>query len=201
MEDLWCFNDERVVRAIAESGIPVISAVGHEPDITISDFAADVRASTPSNAAELAVPDRNELYALIAAFKNRIEFGLRKELRHHRERLDAIISRRVLKDPEAFIQDRTVQIDQLSKRLAEVYTAELARKGQKLSTLSAALDAMSPLKVLARGYAMVQTEEGMILKNSTDTVAGEKVKVTLGRGSLTCRVESTEEEQVWKKKI
>ena len=189
MEDLWAFNDERVARAIYDSELPVISAVGHEPDGTISDFVADARASTPSNAAEIAVPDQAELLRWLRGAEERMEQSESQRLAAMRQRLDALASKRVMRDHLAYVQDKRMELVHVQQRLGDLSGAAVARKRQKFSELAASLDAMSPLKVLGRGYAMAQNEAGQILKSHRDVTAGERVSVTLGEGGFTCTVD------------
>ena len=189
MEDLWAFNDERVARAIYDSELPVISAVGHEPDVTISDFVADARASTPSNAAEIAVPDQAELLRWLRGAEERMEQSESQRLAAMRQRLDALASKRVMRDHLAYVQDKRMELVHVQQRLGDLSGAAVARKRQKFSELAASLDAMSPLKVLGRGYAMAQNEAGQILKSHRDVTAGERVSVTLGDGGFTCTVD------------
>ena len=189
MEDLWAFNDERVARAIYESELPVISAVGHEPDVTIADYVADARASTPSNAAEIAVPDQTELLRLLRSAEDRMAQSETQRLEALRQKLEALAGKRVLTDQMAYVQDKRMELLHVQQRLGDLSGAVLSRKRQMFSTLAASLDAMSPLKVLGRGYAMAQNEAGHILKSYRDVAAGESVSVTLGEGGFTCRVE------------
>ena len=189
IEDLWAFNDERVARAIYDSELPVISAVGHEPDVTISDFVADARASTPSNAAEIAVPDQAELLRWLRGAEERMEQSESQRLAAMRQRLDALASKRVMRDHLAYVQDKRMELVHVQQRLGDLSGAAVARKRQKFSELAASLDAMSPLKVLGRGYAMAQNEAGQILKSHRDVTAGERVSVTLGEGGFTCTVD------------
>ena len=189
MEDLWAFNDERVARAIYQCETPVISAVGHEPDVTISDFVADARASTPSNAAEIAVPDQAELLRWLRGAEERMEQSESQRLAAMRQRLDALASKRVMRDHLAYVQDKRMELVHVQQRLGDLSGAAVARKRQKFSELAASLDAMSPLKVLGRGYAMAQNESGQILKSHRDVTAGERVSVTLGDGGFTCTVD------------
>ena len=196
MEDLWAFNDERVARAIYASEIPVISAVGHEPDVTIADFVADARASTPSNAAEIAVPDQMELRRFLRGAGERMEQSETARLEALRERLDSLASKRVMKDQMAYVQDQRMELLHLQQRLGDLSTAQLGRKRQRFSALAAALDAMSPLKVLGRGYAMAQDEGGNILKSAGEVSPGDRINVKLGQGALRCTVDETMEE--WK---
>ena len=189
MEDLWAFNDERVARAIYNCEIPVISAVGHEPDVTISDFVADARASTPSNAAEIAVPDQVELLRWLRGAEERMAQSESQRLTVLRQRLDTLASKRVMTDHLAYVQDKRMELVHVQQRLGDLSGKAVARKRQKFSELAASLDAMSPLKVLGRGYAMVQNDAGQILKSCRDVTAGERVSVTLGEGGFSATVE------------
>ena len=174
MEDLWAFNEERVARPIDACQTPVISAVGHEPDVTISDFVADVRASTPSNAAEIAVPDQVELRRLLRDRQARMEGSETARLETLRQRLTELAGKRVMRDQMAYVQDQA--------------SALLARKRQRFAALAASLDAMSPLKVLGRGYAMARGADGTILKSWRDVTPGDAVQVTLGEGGFAATV-------------
>ena len=186
---LWAFNDERVARAIYNCETPVISAVGHEPDVTISDFVADARASTPSNAAEIAVPDQVELLRWLWGAGERMEQTETARLETLREKLETLASKRVMTDQLAYVQDKRMELVHVQQRLGDLAGGQLARKRQGFAALAASLDAMSPLKVLGRGYAMAQNEAGQILKSYRDTAPGDRVSVTLGEGGLTARVE------------
>ena len=196
MEDLWAFNDERVARAIYESELPVISAVGHEPDVTIADFVADVRAATPSHAAEMAVPDQGELRDRLQSARLRMARAQSKELALLRRRLETLAAKRVLTDPLAVIQDKRMLLAHLQKDLGYAAAARLAGPRQRLGTLAASLDAMSPLKVLGRGFALAADSGGRILRRAGDVSPGDAVEVSLAEGRLDCRVERvyTEEE-------
>ena len=189
MEDLWAFNDERVARAIYACETPVISAVGHEPDVTISDFVADARASTPSNAAEIAVPDQVELLRWLRGAEERMEQSETARLDTLRQRLKTLASKRVMTDQLAYVQDKRMALIHVQQRLGDLADGQLARKRQSFAALAASLDAMSPLKVLGRGYAMVQNDAGQILKSCRDVTAGERVSVTLGEGGFSATVE------------
>ncbi|MDY5612869.1 exodeoxyribonuclease VII large subunit [Dysosmobacter sp.] len=189
MEDLWAFNDERVARAIYNCETPVISAVGHEPDVTISDFVADARASTPSNAAEIAVPDQMELLRWLRGAGERMEQSESARLEALREKLETLSQKRVMTDHMAYVQDKRMELVHVQQRLGDLAAGQLARKRQGFAALAASLDAMSPLKVLGRGYAMAQNEAGQILKSYRDAAPGDRMSVTLGEGGLTARVE------------
>ena len=189
MEDLWAFNDERVARAIYACETPIISAVGHEPDVTISDFVADARASTPSNAAEIAVPDQGELLRWLQGAGQRMAQVESGRLAAERQRLGALASKRVLRDQTAYVQDKRMELVHLQQRLGDLSSALLARKRQRFGALAASLDAMSPLKVLGRGYAMARNEEGRILRSWRDVSPGDRVNVTLGEGGFAAAVD------------
>lgn len=189
MEDLWCFNDELVARAIYDCDIPVISAVGHEPDVTIADFVADLRAATPSNAAELAVPDRNEVAAELTHRGKRMETLLEGRLDRGRRDLARMEACRALRDPMAGLQDRRMLLDYQSRRLAHGLTGAMAGKRERFARLAATLDALSPLKVLGRGYSLARTEEGDILSSVDQVDSEERFTLRLSDGTLDCRVE------------
>ncbi len=189
IEDLWAFNDERVARAIYDSDIPVISAVGHEPDVTIADFVADVRAATPSNAAELAVPDQEELRRRLGVLQTRMTQSERKRVKALRERYEKLARSRVLRDPMAFIDDKRLLLDYTQKNLAALAQSQMAQRTQRYAALAAKLDALSPLKVLGRGYAVARNAEGTILRTAADVQTGERIEILLGQGSLDCTVD------------
>ena len=189
MEDLWAFNDERVARAIYDCETPVISAVGHEPDVTISDFVADARASTPSNAAEIAVPDQGELLRWLRGAGQRMAQAESGRLGAERRRLEDLAAKRVLRDQTAYVQDKRMELLHLQQRLGDLASAQLGRKRQRFSALAAALDAMSPLKVLGRGYAAARSGSGQILRSYRDVSPGDRVDVTLGEGGFTAVVD------------
>lgn len=193
IEDLWAFNDERVARAIYESEIPVISAVGHEPDVTISDYAADVRAATPSNAAELCVPDSSELYEALRSLDIRSSQAMRKKLGELAARLSELGSRRVMQSPAGYIDARRLELDRASERLGSAWQRILSDKRRDYIRLAASLDAMSPLKVLSRGYAIAEDGSGTVLRSVQAVGKGDTIEVQLADGSLGCRVENIEE--------
>ena len=194
IEDLWAFNDERVARAIYDSEIPVISAVGHEPDVTIADFVADARASTPSNAAEIAVPDQMELMRFLKGAEERMLQSETTRLEALRKHLDTLASKRVMKDQTAYVQDKRMELLHLQQRLGDLSAAQIGRKRERFASLAASLDAMSPLKVLGRGYAVARGENGEILRSAGDVELGDHIQVKLGRGILGCTVDERTEE-------
>ena len=189
MEDLWAFNEEVVARAIYHSWIPVISAVGHEPDVTISDFVADLRAATPSNAAELAVPDQNELYAWLSGAGVRMEQSLRRNVEQKRRELERLSRSRVLQQPETYFRDRRMQLDYQGQRMSHGLYQTLAKEKQRLARMAASLDALSPLKVMGRGYSIAMNEEGRVLTSVQEINCGEVLDLRMQDGMLTCRVE------------
>ena len=189
IEDLWAFNDERVARAIYESDIPVISAVGHEPDVTIADFVADLRAATPSNGAELAVPDADELRQYLDSVDIRSRQALRKKLEIYKRSLRELASRPVMKSPTGYIELKRIEAERLSERLAATQERILAALRRSFVSYAAALDALSPLKVLARGYAVPTGEDGKVLKSTENVQIGDKIDLTLSDGKILCRVE------------
>lgn len=189
MEDLWAFNDERLARVIYQSAIPVISAVGHEPDVTISDYVADLRAATPSNAAELVVPDQAELRQKLESLQARLFQAANRQLRMARQTLERYSSKRVLQSPMHYVQDRRVLLDHQQKLLFHAAQSGLAEKKQRFIGLTAALDAMSPLKVLARGYSVTRDQNGHVLTAAEEIRQGERVSVILQHGEFDARVE------------
>ena len=190
IEDLWAFNDERVARAIYASRLPVISAVGHEPDVTISDFVADRRASTPSNAAEIAVPDCREIADLLTGFELRASQGMRKHISFLRDRLESCSERRVLTEPAAAIDNRRMELDRCRERLCTAQTQQLGRYRQSFVGLAASLEAMSPLRVLTRGYSIASDREGNCLHSVSQLGVGDEIRLRLSDGSADCRVEN-----------
>lgn len=192
IEDLWAFNDERVARAIYASEIPVISAVGHEPDVTISDYVADVRASTPSNAAELAVPDINEFTEGLHSYEIRSRQAMAKRLAALRTKLDSISGKRVMQDPAASIDNRRIELDRSRDRLVSAQEHILSEKKHEFVRLTAALDAMSPLKVLSRGYSITTGSGGKNIKSVNEIHAGDKLTVRLADGAAGCTVDNVE---------
>ena len=192
MEDLWAFNDERVARAIYESEIPVISAVGHEPDFTISDFVADLRAATPSNAAELAVPDQNEVREMLSDKRTRLMRSAQHLLQQNRALLTAYSQRRALTDPSGFFAMKRIDLDQMQKQLLSAAQAKVTEGRHELAMRASALDAMSPMKVLARGYAVASKPDGTVLRSAQEAETGSPIRVRLSDGTLNCTVEAKE---------
>lgn len=193
LEELWGFNDERVVRAIAACPMPVISAVGHETDTTLADFAADRRAATPSNAAELAVPEAAALRGALADYRLRLGQALRRRIGVERGRVDVLLRRATLARPQARVAQGRLRVDELSHRLGLAVRRRVQREQGRLQRAAAALEAMSPLAVLGRGYA-IAFKGGHVLKEAGTASPGDSIRVRLHQGQLTARVESVEPE-------
>ena len=194
IEDLWAFNDERVAYAIYASEIPVISAVGHEPDVTISDYVADLRAATPSNAAELAVPDQAALLQSMDAAASAMAAALSGKLRHARQRLHVLAQSPALVSPTGYLEQRQQSLEHLKSRLIGAQMQQIQRKKQRYIGNTAKLDAMSPLKVLTRGYSIVSADDGTIVRSVRQTAPGREVQVMLSDGSLRATVSDIKEE-------
>ncbi|MCL6635582.1 MAG: exodeoxyribonuclease VII large subunit, partial [Peptococcaceae bacterium] len=191
LEELWAFNTEMVARAIFASRVPVISAVGHETDVTIADFVADVRAATPSNAAELVVPDRMAVERHLAGLRRRLLRAGAEAVRQGRRRLTVCLARPVFTRPaDVLCGARQQEVDYLARRLAQGVRSFTARAGNRLAVLSAALNALSPLATLARGYSICTTPSGKVVGDAADVETGSRLDIYLHRGSLQCLVES-----------
>lgn len=193
IEDLWAFNDERVAYAIYESHIPIISAVGHEPDVTIADYVADLRAATPSNGAELAVPDREALAQNLDAFSAAMTGALNRQLRLASQRLEGLAASSALRSPTGYLDRREKDLQLLQEKLLAAQNRELSKAQQKYVANVAKLDAMSPLKVLSRGYAMAQKETGELIRSVKQTTTGESIVVSLADGKLNASILSIKE--------
>lgn len=194
IEDLWAFNDEGVAYAIYESQIPIISAVGHEPDVTIADYVADLRAATPSNAAELAVPDQAALLQSMDSAASAMASYLARQLRNSRQRLNTISRSPALASPTGYLRQREANLEHLKTRLIAAQSQQLQRRRQRFVGCTAKLDAMSPLKVLTRGYSIVHDDGGSILRSVSQTEPGREVRVTLTDGSIHAVVSSIKED-------
>ena len=196
IEDLWAFNDERVAHAIYQSKIPVISAVGHEPDVTISDFVADLRAATPSNAAELAVPDQNALRQNLDSMSAVMENLLSRQLKNARRQLTMLAQSPSLTSPEQYILQRKKALELLKGRVFTAQTRIIHSHKQRYIAATAKLDAMSPLKVLTRGYAMAQTEDKSLIRSVKQTTPGDKLYISVSDGVLTTTVTDIKENSI-----
>lgn len=193
-EDLWAFNEEPVAWAIALSNIPVISAVGHEPDVTISDYVADLRASTPSNAAELAVPDQQQERQRLEGMTLRLRQAMEVQLDREWKELRRLEQSRVLRNPVAVVDDQRMHLDGVQRRLAMALERTLRRGRVELAGLAGRVDAMSPLKVLSRGYAIAKHEDQAVT-TVKQVQPGQAMDVLVADGVYHCRVEEKEEQQ------
>ena len=193
IEDLWAFNDEQVAYAIYHSEIPVISAVGHEPDVTISDYVADLRAATPSNAAELAVPDQDALRQSLDAMANAMASSLNRQVKAARQHLMVLSASKALQGPTGYLEQRNQSVELLKNRLVAAQNQNITRAKQRYIAQISKLEAMSPLKVLTRGYSMVQTERGEVVRSVSQVSLGERIQVKLSDGTLSTTVMKKEE--------
>ena len=188
IEDLWAFNEEVVAHAIYHSEIPVISAVGHEPDVTISDYVADLRAATPSNAAELAVQDQYALQQQLDAYASSMISSLNRQIKFGRQQLNVLSNSNALSSPTGYIQQREKNVALLKNRLIAAQQANIGKNRQRFIGSVAKLDAMSPLKVLQRGYSMTQTSEGNLVCSVHQVERGERVTISVSDGTLHATV-------------
>lgn len=192
IEDLWAFNDERVARAIYDSELPVISAVGHEPDVTISDYVADVRASTPSNAAEVAVPNAADMRELLENLGIRQLQAVRKKMITISSKLEELKKRRVLQTPMAYVDSKRAEFDYVKDKFIAAADRSNSAKRRDFVRLAASLDAMSPLKVLGRGYAIAADIRGELIRSIDDVKPDDKLRLCVNDGIIKCRVEERE---------
>lgn len=193
IEDLWAFNDERVAYAIYRSEIPVISAVGHEPDVTISDYVADLRAATPSNAAELAVPDQNALRQNLDAVSDAMAYAFNRQIKMARQHLQVLSASSVLQSPTSYLEQKRQGVELLKNRLLSAQNQNLMRDKQRYIAIVSKLDAMSPLKVLTRGYSMAQSERGVVIRSVSQISIGERIRIRVSDGSISATVMNKEE--------
>ena len=194
MEDLWCFNDEQVVRAIFNSTIPVFSAVGHEIDVTLSDLVADRRALTPSEAGEMAVPQESEVWSNLSALKQRLLALLQLRLETARQRFEQLRSRPVLARPTDAIHERSRKVDELEKHLARGIDLALKQGQEQISLMAARLSALSPLEVLQRGYSVTQSMNAQVVRSIQMIEVGQTIETKVGDGSFISKVESIQAE-------
>lgn len=199
MEDLWAFNEETVARAIARSEIPVISAVGHEPDVTIADFVADLRASTPSNGAERAVPHQGEVRDTLAHWDARLQRAMDQTLQRRREQLDRARNSPFLQSPLRSIQEKRLLLDYQQQRLVYGMERQVQASRERAGRLAASLEALSPFRVLGRGYAIAQKEDGTVLSSIEQVTAGEGLSLCLADGLVTCTATGKEKHR-WRKR-
>ena len=193
IEDLWAFNEEIVAHAIFDSRIPVISAVGHEPDVTISDFVADLRAATPSNAAELAVPDQDVLRQTLDSMSAAMITALNRQLKAARKHYEVLSASPALKSPYGYLEQRRKTLEMVKNRMISAQMQGINQKKQRYIANVSKLDAMSPLKVLTRGYAMAQTNDGEVIKSVKQINPGDSIRVAISDGVLTAQVSEVKE--------
>lgn len=193
LEDLWAFNEEIVAKAIFDSRIPVISAVGHEPDITISDYVADLRAATPSNAAELAVPDQDALRQSLDAMLSTMEGALSRQLKAAAQHLNILSRSTVLQSPTGYIDQRVKAVQLLKSRMTASQNQAIARCKERCISSAAKLDAMSPLKVLSRGYTMAQNAQGQVIRKAEQITVGETLRLHFFDGKILATVTEKED--------
>ena len=193
-EDLWGFNDERLARAVAASEIPVVSAVGHEVDFTICDFVADLRAATPSAAAELSLPDKEDLCRQVQSLTTRLAAAETTRLKRYRTALDRLAASRALTSPEGVYRLRREGLAGLEKRMGLAMSRRLADKRQSMERVAASLGALNPLGVLSRGYALVQDGEGRVIPSATRLAVGDRVSLRFADGAARVAVETVETE-------
>jgi exodeoxyribonuclease VII large subunit len=192
LEDLWAFNEEVVARAIHESAVPVVSAVGHETDVTIADLVADHRALTPTHAAAAVVPDRRELLAGVRDLEARLHAGVARRLEAARQRVADLTGRRALRLPLDRVRDGERRLDDLAGRLHRAARQRLDRGRQHVEATAARLAGVSPLNVLARGYSLTQTDAGAVVRDAAQVRPGDRVRTRLHRGRIVARVEAME---------
>lgn len=188
IEELWAFNEEIVARSIAASQIPVISAVGHETDFTIADFVSDVRAPTPSAAAELAVPSQYELRDKVQGLQSRLIYALNNRLESRRLKLERLMQSTAFRNPLDNISQSRLRLDEMGKDLLKNMLYQLKNQREQLASLCGKLDALSPLSVLSRGYAIVKTSDGQIIRTVHEVNEQQKIKVQLQDGEFQCTV-------------
>ncbi len=188
IEDLWEFNDEGLARAVYNSEIPVISAVGHETDFTICDFVADMRAPTPSAAAELAVPDANELQYALSALKNRMFLNVSSGIADRRSRLEYLTSKGVLKSPDEMLSNRSQRLDTAFSKMLSSYENRIGGKKVEFISAATALSKLDPMSVLMRGFAFVSDKNGKNVYSSQALEKGDKINVRFHDGSAVCEV-------------
>lgn len=195
IEDLWAFNDEKVAYAVYRSEIPVISAVGHEPDVTISDYVADLRAATPSNAAELAVPDQDALRQNLDTMSNAMASNLSRQVKAASQNLQVLSASKALRSPTGYLELKRQSASFLKNRLIAAQNQNIAAAKHRYISQTSKLEAMSPLKVLTRGYSMAQTERGEVVRSVNQVTLGERIRISLSDGSLSATVMNKEEGQ------
>jgi exodeoxyribonuclease VII large subunit len=188
LEDLWPFNEEIVARAIHRSAIPVVSAVGHEIDFSVSDFVADVRAATPTEAGEIVVPDRRELLERIQERRKRMALALSAMVERGRQRLDALTSRYAFRRPDAALREKAQRADEVLERLKTLFAHRLGLLGEAIAGVGRRLEALGPLKVLERGYSLTFGPDGRLVRAVAALSPGDTISTRLHRGEVLSEV-------------
>ena len=199
IEDLWAFNNENLARAIFNSHIPVISGVGHETDFTICDFVADVRAATPSAAAEIATPNALEINALFSGFGTRAIKALNNRLENSRMKLDSIVNSFIFKNPDRMLDAPRMRLISIGDRLNSAFNDELKEKRNQFLQISGKLAALNPMSVLSRGYGAIYNENKEIIKSIDEVCIGDKIQIELSNGSLMATINAKEGKKNGKK--
>ena len=197
IEDLWAFNEERVARAVAASHIPIISAVGHETDFTICDFVADLRAPTPSAAAELAVPNREDLLQLLQSYRYTITQLLERRLSQWKQQVDLLSSSPHLASPDAWIRARRESVALLTSRLRTAMKQNTAQQKTRMAVLVGKLEGLSPLKALNRGFVYAADKTGKLLTDATQVQVGDTIFLTMKNGKVRCVVDEVSREEFY----
>ena len=195
LEDLWCFNEEVVVRAIHASEVPVVSAVGHEIDVTLSDLVADARALTPTDAGQMLVPSREELDALLSNFRRRLANGLRSRAQASRSRFEAATNSPAIRRPFDRVHQLARSLDELELRISRAARNQQATAGRQLASLASRLESLSPIAVLGRGYSLtMRLSDGALIRSSATLAVGEEIQTRFAAGTAVSRVERIETE-------
>ena len=187
LEDLWPFNEEVVARAIYDSEIPVISAVGHETDFSISDFVADLRAPTPSAAAELAVPNIDDVKYTIDQYENQYKVLLKRKVQLMRAKYEMIMENKSFKNPLLIVENKTLLVDKIEKEIMDLFKNIVQKKEARFNELVVGIDALSPLKTLLRGYSIVEKDD-RVVKSAQDLKSGDEIKIILNDGKINANV-------------
>ena len=193
LEDLWAFNDEQVAYAIFNSNIPIISAVGHEPDVTISDYVADLRAATPSNAAELVVPDQNNIRQYLDQVSTAMASNLLKQIRSTENHLNTLAKSSVLQSPLNYFNQKRSQILIMKGKLLTASQKHLENSKHRYIRLASSLDAMSPLKVLSRGYSLATNMDGVVIRSASQLSTGDHITISFYDGSCKANITDVKE--------
>jgi exodeoxyribonuclease VII large subunit len=197
IEDLWCFNEEVVVRAVAACPIPTVSAVGHEVDVTLCDLAADIRALTPSEAAERVVPNQDEFRELLRAVQNRLHVLMRHKLRELEMRCMGIVTRPVMENPSQMLDTATQKLDDTERRLVDGLTKRMEQNDRSFEKLTTRLESISPLRTLARGYSFTTDDAtGKIIVDTDQVRVGQSIRTRIMEGALRSQVISIESNQL-----